>query len=797
MGAQSLFMPGHSLQPPQRLAKQFLEAYNEMPWLRAVVNRIATSVAQIEWKVFTTRSQGTRRRVFGASQSTHLRRQKLMTELKQQGELVEIHDHPVLDLLETGNKYFMGMSTRQLIQIYLEILGEAFLIKVRDARGQIVELWPVPPIWIESTPSPARPFFQVNFPSWHGPIPMEEMIWMQHPNPAQPYGRGVGMMRALSDELEIDDYAAKFTKSFFYNHAKPDMIITMEGADKDERERAEKHWNERLAGMFNAMRPYFTNQKMQIDTLTQDYDHLKLTELRESQRNTIIQVTGLPPEIFGILENSNRATIEAADFLYSRWAIEPRAEFQRIVWQEELVTEFDDRLILDFVSPVQEDKEFNLKAAQAAPWSLTVDEWREIQGKPPKDDGSGNVHMVPFNLTPTTNINEPVGLLGGARSSVPPQQLRSHEPPVIIINPQDYIDRSYDHEHVCLDPATHDCSDPWLRAAHDLISPYCFSALDNPSPVSIFYRQGPPTESGPLGDLFLAMHDVADRFKNDVRDLFIGSVEEVRRNIDRARLQSAVGQRNGPLIERTIPIETLNTLTDFMADSNLSQIALAGSVSANIFEAVTGFQLDFDPRSQGVITLAQTQAADLVTGIVDAQVNDVRRAIQTILEGDRSIDASAQLIGDIVGLTERQAATLLRFEQNLRDQGIDEAQLRDRVSRMGNAMRKRRGEMIGRTETITIANGGQHEAWRQGANRGLIDRRTAQRVWITTDDDRTCPICEPMDGQVVGLEEAFVTPQGRSVMYPTAHPQCRCAVALRVNALDAILTPPFASAVGA
>ena len=38
--------------------------------------------------------------------------------------------------------------------------------------------------------------------------------------------------------------------------------------------------------------------------------------------------------------------------------------------------------------------------------------------------------------------------------------------------------------------------------------------------------------------------------------------------------------------------------------------------------------------------------------------------------------------------------------------------------------------------------------------------------------------CEPMDGQEVKLGEPFLTGDGREIMRPTAHPQCRCAVGL-------------------
>ena len=65
---------------------------------------------------------------------------------------------------------------------------------------------------------------------------------------------------------------------------------------------------------------------------------------------------------------------------------------------------------------------------------------------------------------------------------------------------------------------------------------------------------------------------------------------------------------------------------------------------------------------------------------------------------------------------------------------------------------------------------------------GYLNPNKVNRQWLVTDDDRLdVNICEPMDGQEVGLEESFRTGDGRSVMHPTAHPDCRCSMRLRFN----------------
>lgn len=87
-----------------------------------------------------------------------------------------------------------------------------------------------------------------------------------------------------------------------------------------------------------------------------------------------------------------------------------------------------------------------------------------------------------------------------------------------------------------------------------------------------------------------------------------------------------------------------------------------------------------------------------------------------------------------------------------------------------------RADEIARTETMRASNEGQSQAWDQATADGLLTGGESQE-WITTPDDRTCPICEPVDGQTVPLDGQFDV-DGEKIDGPPAHPRCRCTVGL-------------------
>src|SRR5574341_2326552 len=94
---------------------------------------------------------------------------------------------PPLVLRQQGNKKIwlkptgaaiglVGMMIRKLIRIYIELVGEAFLMLERDGLGVPVAWWPLPPNWIANTPTPTRQTYQMNYRGWHQELPATEIV---------------------------------------------------------------------------------------------------------------------------------------------------------------------------------------------------------------------------------------------------------------------------------------------------------------------------------------------------------------------------------------------------------------------------------------------------------------------------------------------------------------------------------------------------------------------------------------------------------------------------------------------
>lgn len=382
--------------PPTRGTRELLEAYKTRPWLRAIVGKIAFAVATTEWHVFAARNGNTGKffRNKSLQRASFPSRSAAIAKGTRNGELEEIVDHPLIDALSASNDFITGLSIRQLIPTMIDIVGEAPLVKQRNAAGMPTALFPVPSYWIKSLPVPDAPWYDVQFPSGKRVIVLEEdMIFIKDPSPSNPYRRGTGIAAALGDELDTDEAAAKLLKYYLFNKAHLDKIIYTDGkriAPSDVR-RVESLFKEKIGGFFKAFSPIFVTQKLGVIELSAKLHELGLAELREQERDIIMQVYGMPPELMGVLQNSNRATIDSAEFLFAKHIVLPRLEMMRAALQWQLVPDFDDRLILHYDSPIQEDREHALKVMKEFPYAFNNNDKRVLADHEPWEGEAGEL----------------------------------------------------------------------------------------------------------------------------------------------------------------------------------------------------------------------------------------------------------------------------------------------------------------------------------------------------------------------------------------------------------------------
>lgn len=392
--------------PPPKTGRDLLKSYSTTPFFKMTVGRIAETTARIPWIVEVARKPRNNMKSFRYSNYTAMnagyrrKHRKHLRTTKAPNVVFDRYDeHPLLDLLARCNIQHGGWSVAELIQIHVDVLGEAVLIKERSGLGVPINLWPVDPLLIQNIASPLRPWFEILLDGKIERIPRSEVIYISKLNPSDIYRRGMGTGFAISDELQIDKYATAHLKAAYFNNLRSDTIISADGLTQEDTLRLETDWKNKFRQLWNRFTPYFLNKNVQVHTLNQPMKDAGTLEMRKMIGEITRIVYGVPPEILGIVQDSNRATIAAADHIMAKYVTDPRKDFIRAAFQEQLVGDFDDRLILDYECPIEEDREFILKVAEKAPWSRDVDEWRDLQDLEPMENEQGKgVYAAPLNL---------------------------------------------------------------------------------------------------------------------------------------------------------------------------------------------------------------------------------------------------------------------------------------------------------------------------------------------------------------------------------------------------------------
>lgn len=359
--------------PPERNTEEWIRTFRTNPRL-AVVERIASDLSFAEGKLF---------------------------RVDENGDEQEITAHPFLDFWANPNPLHEMSSAAlwRLLEIYLKLKGEGYFIMERDEFGRPAELWPVPTHWVQMTPYQGFPYYTVRLTNGQlMEVPVDDMFVMKDLDPYDPFKRGLGQSEALADEIETDEYAAKFQKRFFFNDATPNIIIGMPKSTEEQRKRFLAEWMQRFKGVFQSHGVATVNGDVTVNKIGESMKDMDMVNGRTFLRNAALEHYGVPREIMGITESSNRATSEAAQFIYAQNVLMPILRRREEAINHQLIPWFGDDLVWHFDDIVPRNQEFD-KAVGLDGWNaglLTKDEAREKLGMPPCKVG-GDVYKTQFS----------------------------------------------------------------------------------------------------------------------------------------------------------------------------------------------------------------------------------------------------------------------------------------------------------------------------------------------------------------------------------------------------------------
>lgn len=276
----------------------------------------------------------------------------------------------------------------------------------------------------------------------------------------------------------------------------------------------------------------------------------------------------------------------------------------------------------------------------------------------------------------------------------------------------------------------------------------------------------------------VSIYWIADRLAPRLRKQFLAAVLQLRGDVSIRSLTFAAGQRSfSNRLERAF-VQFEARLNETVAPTVTSVFEQSVRATETALARTIRVAGSFEIVNPAAIEAAAHRSSLLVRNITATTREGLQNAIATAIRDGIPPRTAAVQIKPMLGLTARQSATAANYRASLRALGQSQSSIDRAVRKMTDRMIRQRATNIARTETIRASNDGQHVAWSEARVQGLL-QQDVQRKWLAARDERLCPICLALHRhKPVPFANSFVRPDGGTVRFPPAHPQCRCTIVL-------------------
>jgi len=272
------------------------------------------------------------------------------------------------------------------------------------------------------------------------------------------------------------------------------------------------------------------------------------------------------------------------------------------------------------------------------------------------------------------------------------------------------------------------------------------------------------------------LHRIADSKLDKVKKAFLLAVAATQDKIVVAEMARALENGDLASMENMIDWAVFGAGFAVVKDVFREIVEEAGSASAKNLSKRLGITMSFDLLNPRTVEFINQHTGELITQVTEESRKAIRGIIRQAFEEGGHPYQQAKKIIQHIGLTERQSRAVENFRRRQLEAGVSKAEADKRAEAYTRRLLWDRAENIARTETLTASNAGQHLAWLDAKDKGLLPTNF-MKEYVTTPDDRRCPQCLSIDGQRKPIDAPFDTPYGPK-MYPPIHPSCRCATGL-------------------
>jgi len=239
--------------------------------------------------------------------------------------------HPLYKLLhDEPNPEMTSFTFRETLMSHLLLWGNAYAQIIRNARGEVIALYPLMPnkMTVDRDKS-GRLFYLYQRSIEDAPtLGKDSMVYLNPSDVIHIPGLGFdGLMgyspiamakNAIGLAMATEEYGAKF----FANGAAPGGVLEHPGTIKDP-QKVKDSWNAAYQGSTNSHRVAVLEEGMKYQQIGIPPEQAQFLETRKFQINEIARIFRIPPHMLADLEKSSFSNIEQQSLEFVKYTLDP------------------------------------------------------------------------------------------------------------------------------------------------------------------------------------------------------------------------------------------------------------------------------------------------------------------------------------------------------------------------------------------------------------------------------------------------------------------------------------------
>lgn len=323
--------------------------------------------------------QGLRRNelLFACIQATANAAASVALRVHRRADDTHLHDHPLQRLLMQPNPHFSEFDLWSLTISYLKLAGRAYYQKVRGAAGEVVQLWPLRPDYVQPIRSSTDFISGYRYsPPGTDAVTLDahDVLSFKIHDPLDLYG-SLAPVEVAARIIDVDNAITDWLKLFMEHGASPQGILTSKLKLNDNAvSDILRRWEARYGGVANWGKPAVLDSDATYQKIGLGLNEIKISELDGHIETRICMAMQVPPIIVNSTFGYSRATYNNFESARTQWWSDVLVpDFKRLAdtINTQLAAEFSSESVYvrwDFskVPALQEDQDSRWQRATAA-----------------------------------------------------------------------------------------------------------------------------------------------------------------------------------------------------------------------------------------------------------------------------------------------------------------------------------------------------------------------------------------------------------------------------------------------